>query len=184
MKVIWKYENQEKEYDLTNIEERIEYGMNVWSGYIKKKSYFYGNKISSQDDFIQEAYLAIVKAAQKFSIEKSKATGGSFRTYCFISIKRHLEKLYEYSTRQNAVNGYYLGNYDVCINEDLAMNTLIDYINIVESMKGNSTINEDFFLHGKRKMQIVRERGLSKSQVFYQLNKNKEIFKRKIKRIL
>lgn len=78
----FKVKFADETYDLHDREQRIEYGMKKWEKMIHGLACKYQNSVSGYDDFVQEALLIIIKAADGWIPER-----GNFHTFLFECIK-------------------------------------------------------------------------------------------------
>ena len=68
--------------------ELVQRGINKWDMYIRKLAFKHKNRVADVEDLIQEAYLAIMKAATKYSEDRDGAS--SFETMAFSYITNRI----------------------------------------------------------------------------------------------
>lgn len=80
-------EHDGKTFDLSDRDQRIEYGIEKLTPKIHGLARLYSNTISEKEDFVQEAFLKIVEVNEAEAWDPNRADAASYVTYLYTCIK-------------------------------------------------------------------------------------------------
>lgn len=174
-------------YDLTRRDERIAFAQDKWGEYITSYANRFKNAVSGYEDFVQEAALIIIKAADAWDPNKSEA---KYESYVYSSLRNSLMDL-STRTRQGvaipsgSIKLDQAKSVKTCkIKDDLCRQdnnfNQIDILDLIHSCN-DSKILLMYYQDGMTIQEIADELRESRSSIHRKLSNSTKIVGKKLK---
>lgn len=173
-------------FNLKNREQRIEYGQKKWNRMIRKEASKYKNPVCSYEDFVQEAILMIINAADKWV-----PTRGKFDTFVYECIKN---RLMDVSTRSKYAMSIPSGSIHLSgpeqktirIREDEIPDTrfnAFENIDICDTIErfDHFRIGKMYFVESFTMKEISESTGISLSKIHRVINDMRRLLKSRLR---
>ncbi len=173
-------------YDLHNRQERISFGMAKWEKMIHGMAAKHRNSVLGYEDFVQEANLIIINAADRWIADR-----GAFDTFCYECIKNGL---IDASTRTRHAVSVPSGSFKLAggeggirttrLNEEIPDESgdAYEVIDIVDTIHNfdHFRVGQMYFVEKRTMEEISEMTGISRSKVGRMITQMKNLIQKRL----
>jgi len=177
------------EYDLEDRDQRIDFGFKRWNPMMQNMASRLSNSVCDKDDLMQEAYMKIIRSADKW--DPNRPDAATFETYIFSAIRNGIIEAAQRSRFAMSIPSGSIGSVDnvdtlksrrldVDIPDDRGdPNNFMDICDAIEQFD-HYRIAQMYFIEKRTIQEISSMIGSSRSSVARKLCSIKSMLKNKL----